>query len=1467
MSLIVLFASATYSPSTQANTTRSEALAVCQGTIAWHEKGTPQWNWFLTCKEHPVDDNPYAIGCFVAWGHADVPGQQVPNEDSEWGGECYNIDTDPSGANAGAAGGCDGGEGGCPSPTNGAPMDGDPVNTATGNKYIEEEDYTADAWLTFRRFYNSDSAATTTAMGLHWGHSFTRKLSRVDYDTGNSTLTAFRPNGLRELFRRPKGGTWNGDPNNADTLSEIVDAQGHTTGYLLRIAALRHVETYSAQGFLLSISDRTGQTATLTYSDASSDRSVAPVPGLLMFVTAPGGRQLSFAYDGNAHVRQVLLPNGRALTYAYDSYGDVASVTYPDGKTRQYLYNEPAFNGGANLPAAVTGIIDENGARYESTSYDSASRAAVAEGAGGAGRIAIKYNDDGSADVTYPLGQITHRTHTTVQGLLRLGSLDKPCGSCGQPYAARTYDTNSYPATYTDFRGAVRATTYDSHGLLTRSVDAQSSADERTTDTVWNTDLRVPLTQTMKNHAGDMIQSASWSYNARGQVTFECTIDPGLTSSYTCGSQANAPSGIRQTRYTYCDAVDTTQCPLIGLLLSTDGPRTDENDITRMRYYLTTDESGCGQSGGACHRAGDLYQTVDAAGHTATVLAYDKAGRIVRQSDANGVITDLAYTPRGWLTRRTVHANADGSASNSDAVTIMAYDPTGTLHSVTDPDNVTVTYGYDDAHRLTDITDGQGNRIHYTLDAAGNRTREETFDTAHTLRRSVTRTYNNLGQLITTKDGLGQTVFDASANGSYDANGNLVQSRGALGAVHQDVVDALNRVVTSIDNANGADIATQNTTNQYVFDALDRLTAVTDPDGLTTHYGFDGLGNSSSLQSPDTGSSSATFDTAGNTLTKVDAKGITVTNSYDALNRLVSASYADTRANAAYHYDEANSVTGCATSYPQGRLTRVVESAVTTTFCYDFQGQVTEKRQTQGTVTDTVSYVHTRAGRLAAIGTPSGAVTEYNRDALGQIISVTVTPAQGTATPVVTTATYLPFGPIASYTLGNGQTITRTYDANYRATDVVSPALNLHFARDAAGNIVALGDAAGANPASETYRYDALYRLTSVNDPSGSVEAYTYNKTGDRLSKTAPGSATGNYQYQPGTHWLTAIGTTSRVYDANGSMTGNASAGATWGYGYDSRGRLSVVQQGGQAVATYIYDAFGERISKTINEVNTRFVYGDNSELIAEYGSTSLEYIWMGTIPVAVHSTNLVSYIHADALDSPRAITDGNATLWRWVFNSNPFGETSPVSTSGYKFNLRFPGQYFDVESGLADNLNRTYDPTSGRFVQSDPLGLSAGNSTYGYANVNPLSFSDASGLQAVCLACHNGVLPGFPGPVPVPPTIRSAPSTGTDTVSTSTDNVKDVAKPDQCPPDKHCPPCKTIYGDIIPVGTIGFRFDSVPPSKPHWPFSGSHYHIKQAHQNPNNCRCFWVEIQVIDGSGGAPPPPGLVPAAEFVIP
>jgi RHS repeat-associated protein len=137
------------------------------------------------------------------------------------------------------------------------------------------------------------------------------------------------------------------------------------------------------------------------------------------------------------------------------------------------------------------------------------------------------------------------------------------------------------------------------------------------------------------------------------------------------------------------------------------------------------------------------------------------------------------------------------------------------------------------------------------------------------------------------------------------------------------------------------------------------------------------------------------------------------------------------------------------------------------------------------------------------------------------------------------------------------------------------------------------------------------------------------------------------------------------------------------------------------------------------------------------------DYIWMGGIPIAnvdtTGGTSTIAYVTADQLGTPRAIANSSGTTeWQNPYQGNPWNEVSPTST-GYTYNLGLPGQYYDSETGLSNNVHRDYDPSTGRFVQSDPVGLAAGPSTYAALNNNPLKYTDPTGLDAILLINPGG--------------------------------------------------------------------------------------------------------------------------------
>jgi RHS repeat-associated protein len=1223
---------------------------------------------------------------------------------------------------------CDGGTGTHAGNAPGGVVKGKPINAATGDKFEQDTDYQSpNEWLTFRRFYNSAGSVMKTSLGSLWRHSFDRALTFPQ----TTSINLFRPDGRYEMFQKANG-VWTPDADVADTLTEIDNTSGSPVSYTVRIAGTLQIETYDTTGLLRTIQDPDGQQVTLTYSTSTTPVGTAPLPNLLLTVTDPYGRSLSFTYDSQARLHTVTQPDGGVLTYSYDTVNNLTTVQYPDGKTQQYLYNESGETGGANFPGVLTGQIDETNTRYVTTTYNANGQATSESLAGGVDAVTLSYGaTDGSAPTTLTnaLGATTSLSFQNILYSLKVGGSTQSCGvGCDQPWASQTYDANGYPLTVTDFNGNVTATTFDANGLLDQEIDAQGNANQRTTTTTWNTTLRLPLTRTVSNANGTIVSSTQWVYNAGGQTLARCDIDPtnSAATGYTCSNTGAVPAGVRRSTYTYCTAVGTG-CPIVGLMLTKTGPRTDLTQTTTYSYYTSSSAVSCGTPGSACYQPGDLYKVTDALGHVTTVVSYDADGRPTRITDANGINTDMTYTPRGWLATHLV-------AGVGTSFTYTAY---GAVQTVTDADGVITTYGYDAAHRLNQVTDALGNYIKYTLDAAGDKTGEQVYDASGNVHQQLTRTFNTLGQLTSVVDGLGKTVFNANASGNYDANGNLVQSSDGLGFQRQLGYDALNRLVQTLDNDNGTDPTTKNTTTKYNYDSLDRIIQVTDPSSLNTTYGYDGLSDATGQVSPDTGTSATTYDAAGNPMTHTDAKGIISTSTYDALDRLTSTTYPDSTLNVSYTYDESVSVTGCPTgTAPIGRPSRIIEATVTTVLCYGGHGNLIEKRQILAGQTDTTIATYTYADRLLSVQTPAGSLIKYVRDANGRISSIQLTPVGASAaTNAVSAVSYLPFGPVASYTLGNGQTVTRAYDANYRFTDLTSPAFNLHVARDVMGDITAIGNAPGANPATETYAYDPLYRLLSVTEANGSVlESVTYNATGDRLTKTGSGLATGAYSYNPNTHQLIATGSAARSVDANGNTTAIAEAGSTYGFGYNDRNRMAVAQLAGSTVASYTYNALNQRIQKTTSSATERYDYNATGQMLGEYGATNRDYIWMGGIPIANVDTNgatsTISYVTADELGTPRAIADSSGnTIWQLPYQGNPWDEVAPTS-NGYTYNLRFSGQYFDAETGEFYNGARYYNSGIGGFDQPDPIGQAGGIGIYVYGLDNPLINNDPLGLQ-----------------------------------------------------------------------------------------------------------------------------------------
>jgi RHS repeat-associated protein len=403
-------------------------------------------------------------------------------------------------------------------------------------------------------------------------------------------------------------------------------------------------------------------------------------------------------------------------------------------------------------------------------------------------------------------------------------------------------------------------------------------------------------------------------------------------------------------------------------------------------------------------------------------------------------------------------------------------------------------------------------------------------------------------------------------------------------------------------------------------------------------------------------------------------------------------------------------------------------------------GRLLTKQQTIGTTVSKATLTRDPLGRVSNILYPSGmnvAIT-YTADVVSSIAV--------NGTNLINTITYRPFSnQPSSWRWGNGTTYTRNFDTDGRITSVTLGTATRSFAYDAVGRISGFTDTGAAGTKASAFTYDEADQLIGYAAP-GTTRGFAYDTNGNRLSQSLNGVAS-SFSYYPGTNRLyAALSQTVFAYNADGSPTD------TWNYalGYDAYARLVSVDAD-ITRAGYKYNGLGQRVSKSASRANIntgifalldsrQFFYDDSTQLLGEYatkGAASQETVWFNGQPIATYMANVLYYINADHLSTPRSIVraSDNVEVWRW--DSDPFGEFGPglnnnTTATLITYNLRFPGQYRDIETGLHYNGMRDYDPRTGRYLQADPIGLSGGNNRYNYVKADPVRKIDPIGLAVI---------------------------------------------------------------------------------------------------------------------------------------
>lgn len=1006
------------------------------------------------------------------------------------------------------------------------------------------------------------------------------------------------------------------------------------------------------------------------------------------------------------------------------------SITYPDNTIKIFHYQE---NGAPNH--ALTGITDRRGVRYVTYDYDAQGRVYHEQLAGGVKELTITYPADPNNNtrvITNSRGKVSNYTVVNNNGLWQISDISGPgCSNCNIANTSFTYDpiTNDILTKTVDGQ-ITQYSNYDSKGQYGTKIEAFGTPEQRQTDYTYDARFfKKPLTITEPSVATGQNKVTTYTYDDHANI-----LSMSINGFTTDGTAVSAT-----TTYQYNGPYNQ--------ISQIDGPRTDVTDTTTFEYYLDDPSEG--------NNRGRLKKMTNAAGIIMRDnIQYTPTGKILSEDKPNGITTN--YTYYAGNDRLQTVANTDGTKT---ITTHMDYLASGEIKEIirnyNTADASTLTLTYDDARRLTKVTDQQGNYVEYTLDTEGNQLFEKTYDPNNVLKKLIAQVFDDYDQVDTT------TQSGVTNDLDYGSNGNLNQQTNGNNVITDYSYDALNRLTQITQDFGTGTLPTSNTITAFEYDTQDRVSKVTDANNHNTLYQYDDLGRLTKLTSPDTGIDVFTYDAAGNVLSKTDANGNTTHFSYDALNRPTTLDYVGTDLDVTFIYDQGTNGIN--------QLSSFADSYSTTTLGYDAFGNLTSKIQTINNITagnnisQSLSYNYDANNRLQSLTYPSGLVVTYHYNNLNQITGIS-TIINGQNIDIANNISYLPMGPLTSMDMGNGIHYSANYDNGYRLNNYqYGTTLSGIYSYDNNHNITNILHEAPTNNTS--YAYDKLDRIKSDNKY---LLGFTYDKLGNRTTSQTGTLPPINYSYDSNSNKLITVGNTpARTYDANGNTLTLANGGQ---FSYNTANRMQSYSLATQLKAEYFYNGIGQRIYKkeTLEKnyhYHSLFQYNANGQLLVEsnYKNNGVhaqhkEIIWLGNKPIAqVRTRNTtpgfgkslgttktnIYYILSDHLNTPRKVTDATGTvLWSW--NSDAFGTTlanEDVDGDGtdFEFNLRFPGQYFDRESGKHYNYFRDYEAGTGRYLESDPIGLSGGWNTFGYVYSNPVRLFDLLGLK--CQLVDNGCL------------------------------------------------------------------------------------------------------------------------------
>ncbi|MFZ5637839.1 MAG: RHS repeat-associated core domain-containing protein [Pseudomonadota bacterium] len=1261
-----------------------------------------------------------------------------------------------------------------------------PIYPATGEKRRAEPDFEF-AGTTFTRHYRSlRQFRNNPEFAVGWTHTWSDRVI-----AGGSSLVPYAhidENGDYEGYVLLTGNRYRGE-NSVDRILERVAANGigfrlwmadgevrefNTSGQLI---AVRHPEDPTgdiaiaiANGRIASIADAQGRTLRFEYAGR-----------LLQRIVLPDDTAVAYAYDANLNLVSASYPDGATRQYHYNEPG-LAGAT----NQRHHLTGITAENGrryasfaydarGRALSSRVHGSPEE----LTTASYPDEDSATLRTADNGNDAYTVQpgvyrrilASNDGSA---------TARNEYDGQGRL-LRTTDKRGAITEYAYAngyrsaiveavgteaQRRQEVDRDPASgrvtetrVRDRNGALVARTTWSYNArrqptLVTAIDP-TTGETRTLTNIYCEpgDTDCPLTGLLKSIDGPLAGTSDTTrFEYRMADAPGCATSP-VGCAYRRGDLWKAINALGHAREIL--AYDGSGRPV---------SMRDANGVTTDLTYDARGRLAVGKIRGADDGAeyddqivrieyaptGTVRRIVLADG-VETRFFHDDAMRLTRIVDGAGNALQFALGPAGQILREDTR-DVDGVLLRTLSRT---YDTLGRLQAVTDADLRSTTFVHDAGGLPTLATDPLGRKTSRTHDALG-RLRVALQDVDGIAARTELQ-YDALDRVVRATDPnglhtdsvynafgdlLSQSSPDAGATvSSYDPAGRLRTLTDARGIVVAFAYDALDRPVS-------VSYPDSSRNQGFVYDTapgecpagerfhIGRLARMTDASGATA-YCYDRFGHlTRKLQTTLGRTLAVRYDHAP----RAGDGNAVLLRPRPAAGHLMALTYPD-GAQVRIERNQLRQATGLTVVLANGQTRTLLRNAAYYPFGPVGQWTYGNGRQLRrsldrnyrpGFVEDTrpggisEGYWYDAAGRLESLRRADQrdpARRRYEYDGLDRLTVV----RDGASNALLQSYAYDKTGNRIAETDGGTSRSYAYVAGSHRLASVGGVARQY----DAAGNTTRIG---GGVAAAALPMQTAAPRTATIRADSRRAQLQTQARARREAKRTPsrglPLPSRGVVEAPAGA--------------ANRTATTALNANTVRDFLYDDTGRLRQVRHDGAVAMDYLHNANGERVYRTGGGQTVLTVYDEAGHWLGDYdgnGQPLQQAIWLDDLPVSLlvgaGAQQRLYYLEPDALGSPRVAIDPDrdVAVWTWDLAGEAFGEGAPHQDPdgdgiAFVLDLRYPGQRYDAATGLNDNYQRDYDPTTGRYLQSDPIGLAGGVSTYGYVEGDPLGGIDPWGLR-----------------------------------------------------------------------------------------------------------------------------------------